>query len=266
VHRWWVFLHVAGVFAFLMAHGVSTYVTFQLRRERDPARVSQLLELSASSVGVMWNAIGVLLVGGVLAGFTGHFWGQAWIWVAIGVFVVVIVAMYAMATTWAKRLRTISAAMVEGTEAVSREQFDEILRSRRPYSIAGVGFVGLLVILWLMIFKPTFGLGGDPCDVGRRGAVGRAVTVCASNDQTFDTASLTAPAGGPIQLVFDNEDEGVPHNVAIYTDDSAEASLFVGEQIVGPDRITYDVPAIDAGSYYFRCDVHPIMNGTLEVT
>jgi plastocyanin len=266
MHRWWVFLHVAGVFAFLMAHGVSAYVTFKLRSERDPKRVSHLLELSASSVGVMWNAIGVLLIGGVLAGFTGHFWGQAWIWVAIGVFLVVIVAMYAMGTTWAARLRTISAAMTEGTEAVSSQQFEEILRSRRPYTIAGVGFVGLAVLLWLMLFQPTFGLGGDPCEDVARRAVGRAVTLCASNEQAFATASLTAPANDQIQLVFDNQDDGVPHNVAIYTDDSASESLFVGDQIVGPDSVTYRVPALDPGSYYFRCDIHPVMDGSLEVS
>jgi plastocyanin/uncharacterized membrane protein len=263
VHRWWVFLHVVGVFGFLMAHGVSAYVTFRLRSERDPARVSQLLELSASSVGAMWNSIGVLLLGGILAGFTGHFWGQAWIWVAIGLFVVVIAAMYAMGTTWARRLRTISAAMAEGTEAVSRAQFDEILRSRRPFSIAGVGFAGLLLILWLMIFKPTFGFGGDPCD---QPEIPEAVWICASNDQAFDRPSLTGQAGTRFDLVFLNEDDGVPHNVAIYTDESADESLFVGDQIVGPDRVTYDVPALHPGEYYFRCDVHPIMHGTLEVT
>jgi plastocyanin/uncharacterized membrane protein len=265
VHRWWVFLHIAGVFGFLMAHGVSTYVTFRLRRERDPVRVGHLLELSASSVGAMWNAIGVLLLGGILAGFTGHFWGQAWIWVAIGLFVAVIAAMYAMGTTWARRLRTISAAMAEGTEAVSPQQFDEIMRSRRPYTIAGIGFVGLLLILWLMIFKPTFGLGGDPCAMPR-GAAGRSVVLCAANDQAFNRTSITAVAGEPIELIFENEDDGVPHNVAIYTDDSASDSLFVGDQIVGPESITYDVPALDPGDYYFRCDVHPIMDGTLEVT
>jgi plastocyanin len=264
MHRWWVFLHVAGVFAFLMAHGVSAYVTFKLRSERDPSRVSHLLELSASSVGVMWNSIGVLLLGGVLAGFTGHFWGQAWIWVAIGVLVVVIVAMYAMGTTWAARLRTISAAMTEGTEAVSSEQFEKILRSRRPYTIAGVGFVGLAVLLWLMLFQPTFGLGGDPCEAAS-GAASDTVQLCASNEQAFATSSLTAPSGARFELIFDNQDEGVPHNVAIYTDDSATESLFVGDQIVGPDEVTYDVPALDPGSYYFRCDIHPVMDGTLEV-
>jgi plastocyanin/uncharacterized membrane protein len=264
VHRWWVFLHVAGVFGFLMAHGVSAYVTFRLRRERDPARVSQLLELSASSVGVMWNSIGVLLLGGILAGFTGHFWGQAWIWVAIGVFVLVMVAMYTMGTTWAKRLRTISAAMVDGTEAVSRAQFDEILRSRRPFSIAGIGFVGLLVILWLMIFKPTFGFGGAPdCpqDISEAN-----VRVCAFDDQRFVPDRIELPADDVSVLAFSNEDDGVQHNVAIYTDDTAEEPIAIGDLVDGPMTTFTEVPALDAGEYYFRCDVHPIMHGALEVT
>jgi plastocyanin/uncharacterized membrane protein len=261
VHRWWVFLHIAGAFGFLMAHGVSVYVTLRLPKEREPARVSQLLELSASSVGFMWNSIGVLLVGGIAAGFTGHFWGQGWIWAAIVVLVVVMAAMYAMGTTWAKRLRTISGAMAGGTEAVSGDQFEQILRSKRPYTIAAIGFVGLLVILWLMIFKPTLGFGGVPeCtpdqDVD--------VTVCAFDDQDFVPASLTVSAGEPLVMAFENEDEGVPHNVAVYADDSAAQSLFVGDLVEGPTTVTYDVPALQPGEYYFRCDVHPQMNGTLE--
>jgi plastocyanin/uncharacterized membrane protein len=262
VHRWWVFLHVVGVFGFLMAHGVSAYVTLRLPKERDPARISHLLELSASSVGFMWNSIGLLLVGGILAGFTGHFWGQAWIWAAIVVLVAVVAAMYAMGTTWAARLRTISGAMAGGTEAVSEGQFEEILGSKRPYSIAAIGFAGLLVILWLMIFKPTLGFGGT--EAGCPVSPGASVTVCAFDDQGFSSDRLTAPAGEAFGLVFDNEDDGVPHNVAIYTDDSAAESLFVGDLVDGPKTVTYDVPALDPGSYYFRCDVHPQMNGTLE--
>jgi plastocyanin/uncharacterized membrane protein len=261
MHRWWVFLHIAGAFGFLMAHGVSAYVTLRLPKERDPARVSQLLELSASSVGFMWNSIGLLLIGGIAAGFTGQFWGQGWIWAAIVVLVVVMVAMYAMGTTWAKRLRTISSAMVGGTEAVSRPQFEEILRSKRPYTIAAIGFVGLLAILWLMIFKPTLGFGGVPeCPAGTD-----TITVCAFDDQAFVPDHLQLPASEPVELAFDNRDGGVQHNVAIYRDESAEESLFVGDLIAGAETVTYDVPALDPGAYYFRCDVHPQMNGSVEV-
>jgi uncharacterized membrane protein len=264
VHRWWVFLHIAGAFGFLMAHGVSAYVTLRLPKERDPARVSQLLELSASSVGFMWNSIGLLLIGGIAAGFTGHFWGQGWIWAAIVVLVVVMAAMYAMGTTWAKRLRTISGAMVGGTEAVSRPQFEEILRSKRPYTIAAIGFVGLLVILWLMIFKPTLGFGGDLAAECPE-APPEAVAVCALDDQSFVQDRIDAAPNTPFDIVFANLDEGVQHNVAIYQDDSAEGSLFVGDLIAGSETVTYEVPALDPGEYFFRCDVHPQMNGSVEV-
>jgi uncharacterized membrane protein/plastocyanin len=261
VHRWWVFLHVGvGAFGFVMAHGVSAYAVLRLRKEREAARVAQLLEMSSSSVGIMWNAIGLLLIGGILAGFTGHFWGQGWIWAAIVLLVAVTVAMFVVATPWVKRLRTVAGAMSEGSRAVSQEQFEEILRSRRPFTISAIGFAGLLAILYLMIFKPTLGFGGVPeCPEGD------TVTVCAFDDQAFVPGLLRLPADEPVALSFDNQDGGVPHNVAIYRDDSAAESLFVGDLIDGPETVTYQVPALDPGTYFFRCDVHPQMNGSVEV-
>ena len=259
MHRWWVLLHIAGAFGFLMAHGVSAYAVLRLRKERDPVRVSQLLEMSSGSIGVMWNAIGLLLIGGVVAGFTGHFWGQGWIWAAIVLLLAITVAMYAVATPWVKRLRTVSAAMAEGSRAVSQEQFEDILRSKRPHSIAAIGFVGLLAILYLMVFKPTLGFGGVPeCPVGAD-----AVTVCAFDDQRFVPDTLTAPGDEAFVLDFANEDAGVQHNVAIYRDASAEESLFVGD-LITDQTVAYQVPALEPGEYFFRCDVHPQMNGTLE--
>ena len=128
-----------------MAHGVSVYVTLRLPKEREPARVSQLLELSASSVGFMWNSIGALLVGGIAAGFTGHFWGQGWIWAAIVVLVAVMAAMYAMGTTLGETAADDLRRDGGGNARRSRAaQFEEILRSKRPYTIAAIGFVGLL--------------------------------------------------------------------------------------------------------------------------
>lgn len=261
MHRWWVFLHIAGAFGFLMAHGVSAYAVLRLRQERDPARVTHLLEMSASSVGLMWPPIGVLLLGGVVAGFTGGFWGQGWIWASIVLLGATTAAMYALATPWVKRLRTISAALSEGSRAVSHEQFLQILRSRRPFTISAVGFVGLLVILWLMIFKPSLGFGGVPeCAP----APDAAVTVCAFDDQRFVPDRLEARAGEAFDLAFVNGDDGVQHNVAIYRDDSVQESLFIGDLVEGPTTVTYDVPSLGAGVYYFRCDVHPQMDGTLE--
>jgi hypothetical protein len=167
-----------------------------------------------------------------------------------------------MGTTWAKRLRTISGAMAGGTEAVSGEQFEEILGSKRPYSIAAIGFAGLLVILWLMIFKPTLGFGGAAAQ--ECPPVQAAVSVCALDDQSFVPTRLETPAAEAFELGLANGDPGVEHNVAIYTDESAKKSLFVGDFILGVGTGRYEVPALDPGEYFFRCDIHPQMNGTLE--
>jgi plastocyanin/uncharacterized membrane protein len=261
VHDWWVLLHIAGAFGFLMAHGVSAYAVLRLRREHDPRRVTHLLEMSSSSIGFMWSSIGLLLVGGIAAGFTGGFWGQGWIWAAIVLLAAVTAAMYAVATPWVKRLRTIAAAMAEGSRAVSEEQFQGILRSRRPFTIAAIGAAGLLAILYLMIFKPTLGFGGVQ---GCAPSTEADVTICAFDDQRFVPDRLEVPGGVPFGVVFVNEDDGVQHNVAVYRDDTVEESMFVGDLIQGKATVTYDVPALEPGTYYFRCDVHPVMDGTLE--
>jgi len=82
----------------------------------------------------------------------------------------------------------------------------------------------------------------------------------------FDTSCLAAPAGTPFTITFTNNDASVPHNVSIYTDDTATKALFQGDLLTGPGTTTYHVPKLAAGTYYFRCDVHPTqMFGTFVV-
>jgi hypothetical protein len=73
----------------------------------------------------------------------------------------------------------------------------------------------------------------------------------------FDMNCLAAPAQQPFEIVFNNQDQAIPHNVAIYTDSSAEETLFEGETFSGVEERTYDVKALEAGDFFFRCDVHP---------
>ena len=87
---------------------------------------------------------------------------------------------------------------------------------------------------------------------------GGAIVVVAK-DVTFSTASIAAPAGEAFQITLDNQ-ESAPHNIAIK--DASGAVGFKGE-IVSSKQITYDVPALSAGTYEFFCEVHPNMKGTL---
>jgi plastocyanin len=92
--------------------------------------------------------------------------------------------------------------------------------------------------------------------------VGTDATVRA-NQLSFDTATVTLEAGGGRTLRLINL-ENAPHNVAIYLDESAAQSLFVGE-LIDRGEIVYQLPPLDPGSYFFRCDLHPEMKGSLVV-
>jgi plastocyanin len=85
--------------------------------------------------------------------------------------------------------------------------------------------------------------------------------VVVADRMQFTTPEVQVPAGAPFQLTFENR-EAPPHNVAIYTDSSVGTVLFQGEIFSSGTRV-YEVPALAAGSYFFRCDVHPDMVGTL---
>jgi len=81
----------------------------------------------------------------------------------------------------------------------------------------------------------------------------------------FDTDTIALPADAPSTITFDNRDAGVQHNISIYSDAELGETVFQGELITGPATVTYPVPPQPAGEYYFRCDVHPDMNGTVVV-
>jgi plastocyanin len=95
---------------------------------------------------------------------------------------------------------------------------------------------------------------------------GTSLQVSAQN-VAFDKKCLAAPANKAFTITFDNKDSGVPHNVDIFTNSSATKSLFKGAIVTGPKTTTYHVPALPAGTYFFRCDIHPTqMTGTFVVS
>ncbi len=100
---------------------------------------------------------------------------------------------------------------------------------------------------------------------GGEGGGGGGVTVVAAN-LAFDTDTIELPADAPATITLDNQEPDVPHNIAIYTDESLGESLFTGELVTGPASVVYDVPPLPEGESYFQCDVHPDMFGTVVVS
>ncbi len=160
-YPWIVFVHVAAAFLFVMGHGASMWASDQIRHEPDVARVRVLLEMSARSLGLVYAALLTLLIAGIAAGIIGGHFARGWIWASIAVLVTVAVLMYALATTYYRRVREAVGIRAPQTPkdapdpvAVSADQLAAIVDSRRPDVIALVGVVGLLVLIWLMMFKP----------------------------------------------------------------------------------------------------------------
>lgn len=88
------------------------------------------------------------------------------------------------------------------------------------------------------------------------------VTVTAA-EMAFDAGTVSVAAGETFTLALVNED-AMPHNIAIYTDSSKSERLFEGEMVTDGTAV-YDIPALDAGEYFFDCSLHPNMTGTLVV-
>jgi plastocyanin len=102
---------------------------------------------------------------------------------------------------------------------------------------------------------------------GQGGGGGTTTTTVTAANIAFDTSTIDLPAGEASTIHFVNDDAGVQHNIAIYpsADDLANP-LFRGEVITGPDEIDYAIDPLEAGEYYFHCDIHPTMTGTVSVS
>jgi TM2 domain-containing membrane protein YozV len=159
--RWIVFLHVAGAFAFVAGHGVSMFVAFQVRRQRDREQLAALLDLSAWSLGLAGLGLLVLFLSGILAGIVLGSWGKAWLWIALVLFVVIALLMTPVGGTYftsarqalGQRTRGLKPADPDPVPATDAE-LEAILQSKRPEILLALGGGGFLVILWLMMFRP----------------------------------------------------------------------------------------------------------------
>jgi plastocyanin len=111
------------------------------------------------------------------------------------------------------------------------------------------------------------GSGGGGSGGGGGGGGGAATTTeVTAQGLAFDTDTITLAAGAKSTITFTNDDAGVQHNIAIYPSSTELTSpLFRGDVVTGPDKITYSIPALESGTYYFHCDVHPTMSGQVVV-
>jgi len=92
------------------------------------------------------------------------------------------------------------------------------------------------------------------------------VTIVARN-LAYDKRTIAASPGADMTVTLDNQDSGVLHNIAFYTNRSGSTKIYIGELTAGPGKLVekFKAPS-SAGNYFFRCDAHPDqMTGTFVV-
>jgi plastocyanin len=115
-----------------------------------------------------------------------------------------------------------------------------------------------LVVLAAVTVACSSGAAGAPASAG---PVDPNAPVITAQNMAFSPTSLDVTANKAFSLTLDNKDSA-PHNVAIYKDSGASQAISVGE-IVSSNKATQQVPALAPGTYFFRCDVHHDMTGTI---
>ena len=159
--RWIIFAHVLGAFVFAAGHGVSLFVAFRIRRERDRARLGALLDLSQGALIAAYVALLVLLIAGILAGIVLGSFGRAWIWVSLVALIGIAVAMTPLGIGYFNSVRVAIGQRTRDLKEsdpdpvpVSEAELATVLSSNRPEQLLLIGGTGFILIVWLMMFRP----------------------------------------------------------------------------------------------------------------
>ena len=123
---------------------------------------------------------------------------------------------------------------------------------------------GALILPLIALLVAACSSGGSASPPAATATVVDGAVTVSADDLVFDVGTIEATAGEAFTITLENADS-VPHNISIYTEEGGE-EIVVGDIIDGGDSIEVEVPALEEGTYFFVCDLHTTMNGSVVVT
>ena len=159
--RWLVFLHVLAALTFFLSHGASAPMAFRIRKETDIARIRALLDLSESTIEIMFVSFLGMGLTGIILPFLLHTWNKGWVWTSIILMVFVFTWMVWMNERAYKTLRKlVGLPYRQGSKEYPAEppaSVEDVTAQLKKTNVTGLIVVGFLIptlVLWLMVFKP----------------------------------------------------------------------------------------------------------------
>jgi plastocyanin len=107
------------------------------------------------------------------------------------------------------------------------------------------------------------GSTGETADTGDTATVENGAVEISAANLEFNVTTIQATAGEDFTITLVNDDTA-PHNISILSAEGGD-ELAVGPTADGGQTVETTVTALEPGTYYFQCDIHPEMNGTLVV-
>ncbi|OLB88340.1 MAG: hypothetical protein AUI15_27960 [Actinobacteria bacterium 13_2_20CM_2_66_6] len=144
LYAWLNFLHLAGLAAFLFAHGISGGASLALRGPVSGYSRS-LLRLSQRSGLVSNPALLVVLITGIWMTFAAQWWSRGWPWASLAVLFAVLGVMFYVARPY---------YMARDAVGGPDDALAERLHHTRPMLAVWAGAIGLIALVALMVFKP----------------------------------------------------------------------------------------------------------------
>ena len=154
MYRWLLYAHLISVTGFLVSHGHSAVMALRLRRETSPDSIRSMVALSTLSHRVMYPFLVLILLTGIVLGFAGSWWAYKWIWTALAVLILTIIAMSTLGTQYTPLRGEAREPRHRGPVAETPDVIRKVAASTNAGPITAVGVVALLVLIWLMTLKP----------------------------------------------------------------------------------------------------------------
>lgn len=129
-------------------------------------------------------------------------------------------------------------------------------------SVLQLGGAAVLVALGLASCgddADTMDRPSQPANAGNASAPVTSFTIVA-DDMAWNLDRIFVPAGTEITATIENRDDGILHNLHVKAPGDPATELERGP-VTQTLRFTIDEP----GEYEFLCDIHPIMDGTIQV-
>jgi len=157
MYNWIVYMHVASIFVFLVQHAAEIFVTFRLREQEGPDGIPAVYSFlpDNNSRNLRITYLLIIMTGGI-AGLMSTWWKQGWMWTSLGVMIVIWFVMHRLGGDYLNAVDAITDEAFKNKDDPSAiEKFKMDLKARRePAIMTATSVISMLIILWLMMFKP----------------------------------------------------------------------------------------------------------------